>query len=175
MTLNEIISAALDQKGVTPAARTIDKSAGAFTQYVNEAAMDLADDFKLFRTEPVTLENKSFDTTSLSRYCTKILSVKQDGKSLAFDDGDESGEISVCAEGEVSVAYRYVPNDVSSDSDVPDIPEYLHRLIVLYVVARDRASGDASTQNASGVYFSLYNEQKRKLIKAKPSRLINIF
>ena len=165
MTLDDIIVSALEQVECNPVSRANDKYAAQFRQYANEAVMDIADSFRLFHTDTVTVTGNTFDIQDLSRPCTKIMSIAQGGKPIAFDDGDSSGEILVGCDGDVTVKYRYVPIDMSSDSDRPDIPEYLHRLIVLYVIARYRSGGDASVQGAAGIFYSVYNEQKRKMMR----------
>ena len=66
----------------------------------------------------------------------------------------------------VYVEYRYVPNPMSAEEDPdhpgswdsPDLPEYLHRLIPLYVRAREQCGQDPSTQGTSSAYFSLFNQ-----------------
>lgn len=70
----------------------------------------------------------------------------------------------------VFVEYRRVPEPMSASSltptgtppvvnpDVPDIPEYLHPLIPLYVRAREQCGQDPSTQGTSNAYFSMFNQ-----------------
>lgn len=159
MTLDDIIVSALEQVETNPVSRANDKYAAQFRQYANEAVMDIADSLRLCHTDTITVTDNSFDVQSLSRPCTKIVRVLKDGKPVMFDDGD-ADEILVGCDGEIKVKYRYVPVDMKSDSDRPDIPEYLHRLIVLYVVARYQSAGAAA-----GICYSLYNEQKRKMMR----------
>ena len=75
-------------------------------------------------------------------------------------DGAEAGDY-------VAVEYLYVPTpmDVSSLNNVapnvpdsPDIPEYMHSLIPLYVRAREQCGQDPSTQGTSNAYFSMFNQ-----------------
>ena len=79
----------------------------------------------------------------------------------------------------VTVTYRYLPATLTNDTDIPGIPEQFHRLITPYVVARHRAGGDASTQGTASVYFSIYNERKRKLMRQygqhSDYKLMNIY
>jgi hypothetical protein len=66
----------------------------------------------------------------------------------------------------VFVEYRRVPTPMLEESlrdpylfpDSPDIPEYLHPLIPLYVRAREQCGQDPSTQGTSNAYFSLFNQ-----------------
>jgi hypothetical protein len=65
---------------------------------------------------------------------------------------------------EVAVEYLYVPSPMSAASlesaepDTPDIPDYMHALIPLYVRAREQCGQDPSTQGTSSAYFSLFNQ-----------------
>lgn len=72
----------------------------------------------------------------------------------------------------VAVEYLYVPNPMRADSltalapdtiDSPDLPEYLHALIPLYVRAREQCGQDPSTQGTSSAYFGLFNQKVYQL------------
>ena len=165
MTLNEIVVAALTQEERGQDAQVVEKYNDKFRQYANEAVLDLAKSMRVYRTDTVTAENNVFDLSQLSRSCAKILSVTQGGKSVTFDTGDASGEVLVGCDGLVRVKYEYIPPELASDTDSPDLPEHFHPLIVMYVLARYRSSGDASAQGGSGVYFQLYNQYKRSLVQ----------
>lgn len=179
MTLNEIVVAALKQEERGHDANVVDKYKGKFRQYANEAVIDLASSMGAYKTDTVTITDSVLDVSQLSRSCVKILSVTQDDVAVTFDDGDESDEVLVGADGEIKVKYEYIPQELASDTDSPDVPTHLHALIVMWVVARSRSSGDVSAQNGSGIHFQLYNEFKRKLVKHRgsPSRyaLTNIY
>lgn len=149
--------------------QTIDNYRAAYTQYANMAQQDLAKAFPIYRTDTVELEEGGFDVSLLPRWCTKIISVRQK-KPLMFLLAEETGLISCWdkkgkAEGEVQVRYRCLPNPVENSTDIPELPEQLHQCIVSYVVACDRSEGDASTQGGASVYFQMYNEQKRNLMR----------
>lgn len=163
MTLSEIIVSALEQldRGSDP--QLVTKFQGRFNQYANEAVQDLAKDFPLHTTESVSLLSGKFYTTDLSKWAVKILSITQDGKQVDWDEGEETGEIIVMATGSVNVKYKYLPEPMTNVSDRPDVPEQLHQCIVTYVVAREKGSGDPTTQGGASLYFQLYNEQKSKL------------
>ena len=180
MTLNEIVVNALKQEERGSDAQVVAKYKGKFRQYANEAVIDLASSLGVFRTDTVMISDNVLLLSQLSRSCTKILAVTRgDGSKVTFDDGDASDEVLVGADGLIRVQYEYIPNELESDTDSPDIPEHMHPLIVMYVVARFRSSGDASVQGGAGIHFQLYNEFKRKLLKPKgtPShyRLTNIY
>ena len=72
----------------------------------------------------------------------------------------------------VAVEYLYVPNPMSASSlnavapatiDEPELPEYLHALIPLYVRAREQCGQDPSTQGTSSAYFGLFNQKVYQL------------
>ena len=48
-------------------------------------------------------------------------------------------------------------------TDVSELPEAVHPLIVSYVVGRERMGGDVSTQGGGNIYISMYNAAKAKL------------
>ena len=161
MTLSEIIVSALEQldRGSDP--QLVTKFEGRFMQYANEAVQDLSKHFPMHKTDIVISDGK-FYTTDLSQWAVKILSIKKDGRNTHWDLGEESGEI-ICEAGELEVKYKFVPKPMVNASDTPTIPEQLHQCIVTYVVAREKGSGDPTTQGSAGMYFQLYNDQKRKL------------
>lgn len=164
MTLNEIVVAALKQEERGHDVQVVEKYKGKFRQYANEAVIDLAKTFKTYRTDTVTISDNVLELDQLSRSCVKIISITQEGRRVMFDAGDSSGEVLVGADGAVKVRYEYIPADLSSDTDSPDIPEYLHHLIVLFVIARFRSSGDAGAQSSAGAFFQLYASGKRELV-----------
>lgn len=165
MTLNEIIVAALQQLKRGRDSQTIDSYRGTFTQYANMAQQDLSKAFPQYRTDRVTLKNGRFAVDELLRWCTKIIDITQAGRAATYAADEETGLIRVEAEGEVDVRYRCLPKPMENATDSPDLPGELHRCIVSYVVGCDRSQGDASTQGGASIYFQLYNEQKRALLR----------
>ena len=165
MTLDGIITSALAQLDRGSDEQLVTKYKDKFVQYANEAQQDLAKAFPLHRTETVNLVDGKFYTTDLSRWAVRILNVIQKGNTVFFDHGGETGEIVCNATGAVSVKYRYLPNPMSNSSDKPDLPAHLHPLIVTYVVASERASGDPTTQSGAAHYFQSYANQKRDLMQ----------
>lgn len=163
MTLNDIIVSALAQLDRGHDSQTIDDWRDKLTRYANEAVIDLATLLKLRRTDTLAVANGEINVLLLPKTCVKVLSVTQNGMELAFTQGSTNTNIAVSTTGNVSVHYRYLPDDMSSPTDVPQTPEYTHGLIVSYVVARERASQDPSMQRGANVYFELYNAGKRTL------------
>ena len=82
MTLNEIVVAALEQEDRGHDAQVVDKYKDKFRQYANEAVIDLAGSLGIYRTDTVTVTDNVLEMDQLSRSCTKILSVTQDGESV---------------------------------------------------------------------------------------------
>ncbi len=164
MTLNDIIVAALRQLDRGHDSLTLDTWRDKFAHFANEAADDLAHTLALKRTDSAAVADGMIDTSLLPRGCFKIVSVSRGGKELPFLTGLGSGVVRVkAADGEADVKYVYAPKPMSSPTDVPEVPEICHGLIVTYVVGRERASGDASTQRGANVYFELYRAGKMRL------------
>ena len=133
----------------------------------------------MFRTDTVVLENGRFDVDDLPRWCTKITEVRAGGKPVKYDMDNQTGRILVDADGEVEVTYRFLPNPLKNSNDTPELPKQLHQCIVSYVVASDKAEGDTTTQGSASLYYQLYNEQKRILMRGwigtpKGHKIINM-
>ena len=163
MTLTEILVSALEQLDRGSDAQTLDVWSNKLTRFANDAVVDLAEAIKLQRTDELPVVDGLINPINLPRWCLKILNITVDGKAIAFMRGPSGGVIVDTAKSAVQVTYRCVPAPLTSASDEPDLPEYVHPLIVLYVVARERAAGDVSTQRGANVYFDLYNAGKADL------------
>lgn len=174
MTLNDIIIAALSQldRGHDPI--TLERWRRKLTRFANDALLDLAITFKPLRRENAKLSGSVLDTSALDRPCLKVDNILKDGFPLRHSPIDASGIISVRGVGEVTVVYQYMPRELKRASDIPELPLHLHQLIVLYVTARERMSGDISTQNGANPYMQQYETAKaRVLAGTMPAREIN--
>jgi len=160
VTLNQIITAALERLGRTTDSQQQDEWSAKFTRMVNDGIYDLATYLKLRRTDPLPVEAGEIDVDALPYRCLKVLGVEKAGVTLGFSRGSATAKLKVPAECEVSVEYRYIPNNLSSDTDVPGIPERLHWLLVSYVCAREYQSADENTQRRANLYFQEYQEGK---------------
>ncbi len=165
MTLNEMIVCALDQMKRGSDSQTIDNYRGRLMQYANIAQQDLARDFPLYHTEDVLIEDGRLDVTKLSRRCVKIEAMWKGADAVRFTSVEKEGRILVASDGLCTVRYRYVPDALENPTDVPAVPEQLHQCIVTYMVACERAQGDPSTQRGATVYFEMYRDQKRALMR----------
>lgn len=163
MTLNEIIAAALTELGRGHDARSVESFRGKFTQYANDAICDIASCIPLIRRETQTVCGSTVDTFDLDRPCLKVLSVAKDGRPIDFQYQEASGLVCVRAKGAVEVTYRYMPRTLRNPSDIPEIPDYMHGLIVSYVAGRERMSGDTGSQHGSDMYLSMYEAEKQRL------------
>lgn len=162
MTLNEILVSALTQLDRGSDAQTLDVWRDKFMRFANDAALDIAGTLKPRRTDALVIIDGHITPMNLPRHCLKILVVTIGGKPSKFVQ-DVGGVRVDQNEGTASVTYLYAPRQLSSPSDEPELPDYAHGLIVTYVVARERAAGDVSTQRGSSVYFELYNAGKADL------------
>ena len=172
MNRNEIIASAMEQLGRDT--QMLDAYAGKFTTYANDAILDLAEKYKPVRTDTVAVVDGAIDTATLPRQCLKILKITQNGTELAFTAGSTSEKISLGASGNVEVTYRYAPKLLTSKTDVPELPLYMHNLIVTYVVGRERASTDASNQRGANIFFEIYEAAKRNIHPHKGSDAYSI-
>ena len=122
---------------------------------------DICATYKPRRTETIDTRDGTFTTAMLSRGCRKVLSVKRDGREEDFYDGDASEVIVTSGgPGKIEVTYRSVPREMFASTDEPDIPAYMHGLLVSYVVGRERAAGDVSQQRGGNIYFQMYEAGK---------------
>ena len=159
MTLNEILVAALAQLDRGSDAQTLDVWRDKLMRFANDAVLDLAQTIKPRRTEEIKILGGLISPADLQRECLKITGVTI-GKQESGYVRDSGGVRVDQDSGTAKVTYVYAPRLLSSPSDEPELPDYAHGLIVTYVVARERASGDASTQRGASVYFEIYNAGK---------------
>ena len=167
MTLQEILTGALQQLDRGTDAQTVELWRDKLTAFINDAIVDLANEFVLRRMDKAALSGGRIDLGELPRGCVKVLALTIGGKRWPFYYGGGSAEIFVpgAPDGEVAISYRYVPLRVSADTDVPDIPEWAQGLLALYAVGRERAGGDGTSMSAARACFELYNAAKRNLRK----------
>ena len=167
MTLNDILVAALMQLDRGHDAQTLDIWRDKLTRFANDAVAELAAAVKPQRYENVSLEKDVFLLSDLSRNCVKILAVKKNGKKAGFLAEPAMGRVILSPTAEkasqAEVLYQFAPQELSSPTDVPELPEHCHPLIVTYVVGRERASGDPSAQRGANVYFQMFHTGKNAL------------
>lgn len=170
MTLNDITVGALDRLDRGHDAQTLEMWRDKLTMFANDALTDLAHAIKPVRTEKaLILLDGTVDANAFERDCIGIVSITADGRDVPFVECGTSGVFKVKAEGSVAVTYAYVPKRLSSPSDVPELPERFHPLIVIYVVARERMSGDISTQKGFAAHMRLYETMKAEMLKKSGS------
>jgi len=166
MTADQIISSALNQLDRDDDAQNVKTWQDRFIGFINEAVVDIARTMKLKRTDEAEVKDGLLDASLLPQQCVKVISVWREGKKLDVATGPDSQILSIQAgDGPVKVMYRYVPNGVVYGGETPAVPAYTHGLITDYVVARERATSDPSMQRGSNVYFELYQEGKRRLLR----------
>ena len=93
------------------------------------------------------------------------MSIRQCGREADFyADERSAGVVRVNADdGEAEITYRFMPRMLTNATDEPELNEACQQLIVTYVVARERASGEVNTQRGGNIYFQLYETGKQKL------------
>ena len=80
MTLNDIIVSALAQLDRGHDAQSLDVWRDKFTRFANDGVTDICATYKPRRTETIDTRDGTFTTAMLSRCCSKVLSVKRDGR-----------------------------------------------------------------------------------------------
>lgn len=165
MTLRELILAALDELERPNDEATIALWRERLTAYANEAISDLFTTFRPWRRETLTPNNGVLRLSDLSLPCSKVLGLENGGVRIPFHYGTDANELIVpgWTGGPLTVVYRYAPSILKLDADRTTLPSVCDPLVVLYMVARDRAHGDGSAQSGSRLRLSLYETQKRRL------------
>lgn len=166
MTLYEIVTQAMVSLGFETDAQSMEAWKDKLVMYLNDGAEDIAKYLNLRKTDrdvPVTGGVLNLD--DLSAQCVKIVNVKKNGSEVSFETGASSNEINVGAEGTVDVEYRYVPPRISNDIDVPGIPEYLHSLLVPYVVYSQHITLDPTMQRRADAFYQIYASGLRRARK----------
>lgn len=163
MTLKELLTGALLQLDRGTDAQTLESWRDKLTRYLNDALIDLTGELQPWRTDELTLTGGELDLAGLPRDVVKVLALSRGSTRLPFYYGLSTGKLRVPAvdDGAVLVTYRYMPEPLKVDTDVPDLPEWCHGALVSYTVGRERASGDANSIAAARACFELYNAAKR--------------
>lgn len=159
MTLVDIITRALVELGRNTDAQSTGAWKDKLTLFANEGMEDLADYLDIKRTDTVTAVDGRIDLKDLSRRCNKVISASKGTKAVTVTES-VTGFVAVSDSGEMNVTYRYLPDELKNDTDVPDIPEWLHPLLVTYVVYRDHLTLDPSQQARANVFGQMYERGK---------------
>lgn len=167
MTLQELLTATLQQLDRGTDAQTLESWRDKLTRYLNDAVIDLVGVLKPRRTDESELKDGVLDMAALPRRCIKVVSLSRNGQRLPFYYGIGTDKLHVPAvtDGPVSICYRYLPNAMHADTDEPDLPKRFDAdgAIILYAVGRERAAGDGSSIAAARATFDLYELAKRSL------------
>lgn len=163
MTLNDILISALSQLDRGHDAQTLDTYRERLTRYANDAQSDLAYAVGLMRTDAVKPRDGIVNLRNLHRSCRKVIKVVQLDRSVPFRSGANQDEILLPYDETAYITYRYEPKPLENPTDVSELSEGLHGLMVSYVVGRERMAGDVSTQGGSNLYLGMYESAKAKL------------
>lgn len=167
MTLQELLTATLQQLDRGTDAQTLESWRDKLTRYLNDAVVDLCGVLKPRRTDTTVIENGTVDLATLPRRCIKVLTLTRSGVRLPFYYGVGTDKLHVPAvsDGEAELCYRYLPVSMRADTDEPDLPARFDAdgAIVLYAVGRERAAGDGTSIAAARACFELYEMAKRRL------------
>lgn len=172
MTLKELLTGALLQLDRGTDAQTLESWRDKLTRYLNDAMIDLTGELQPRRTDELTLTQGTLELGDLPRDVVKVIALTRENTRLPFYYGLSSETLRVPAveDGTVQVTYRYMPEALRVDTDVPDLPEWCHGALISYAVGRERAGGDATSISAARACFELYNAAKR-LMRANRGEL----
>ena len=95
MTLQELLTSALQQLGRGTDAQTLESWRDKLTRYLNDAVDDLAAVIRPRRTDMAALENGVLRLSALPRRCIKVLSVARGDKRYPFYYGTGTDNIRV--------------------------------------------------------------------------------
>lgn len=165
MTLQELLTGVLRQLDRGTDAQTVEAWRDKLSVYINDAIVDLAGEFRPRRTDSVQVQDGRIDLSALPRPCIKVVSLTAGQTRWPFYYGADSKALRVpgVKDGEATLCYRYVPPRLSADTDVPELPEWSHSLLILYAAGRERAAGDAASMSAARACFELYHSAKRAI------------
>ena len=165
VTLQDIIKGVLAELHRPTDAVTVEQWQKRLCLYANEAIADLTAAFRPWRRDEVVLKDHRVDLSTLPARCIKVLTLELNGQRLPFYYGGTLATLCVPGqkEGLPMLAYRYGPEPLAALTDVPDLPEPCHPLIVTYAAARERVNFDTSSQSGARLNFSLYETQKRRV------------
>jgi len=167
MTLQELLTATLQQLDRGTDAQTLESWRDKLTRYLNDAVIDLSGVLKPRRTDETEIQGGMLDLSQLPRRSVKVLALSREGLRLPFYYGVGTDKLHVPAvsDGSVTITYRYLPTPMRADTDEPDLPARVDAdgAIVLYAVGRERAAGDGSSIAAARACFELYEMAKRRL------------
>lgn len=165
MTLQELLTGVLQQLDRGTDAQTVEVWRDKLCAFLNDAIIDLTGELMLRRTDELPITDGCIDLSRLPRGCVKVCALHVGGRRWPFYYGTGSQTLRVpgAPDGTAVITYRYIPQRLSADTDVPDLPEWTHDYLVLYAVGRERAGGDAASISAARACFELYNAAKRQL------------
>lgn len=165
MTLKELLTGALLQLDRGTDAQTLESWRDKLTRYLNDAMIDLTGELQPRRSDTLTLTGGILELGQLPRSVVKVIALSRDGTRLPFYYGAGTDQLRVPAvsDGDVLVTYRYMPEPMKVDTDVPDLPTWCHGAMIGYAVGRERSSGDAASIAAARACFELYNAAKKMM------------
>ncbi len=165
MTLKELLTGALLQLDRGTDAQTLESWRDKLTRYLNDAMIDLTGELQPRRSDTLPLAEGEIDLTGLPRGVVKVIALSREGTRLPFYYGASTEKLRVPAveDGDVLVTYRYMPEPLKVDTDVPDLPQWCHGAMIGYAVGRERAGGDSASIAAARACFELYYAAKRMM------------
>ena len=165
MTLQELLTGALQQLDRGTDAQTLEAWRDKLTRFLNDAIVDLSATLRPRRTDAVEIADRRIDLSLLPRRCVKVLALCRGHvrDPFYYGLGTDLLHVPAVADGPAELTYRYLPAQLSADTDRPDLPWDCDGALIQYAVGRERAAGDGTSIAAARACFELYNMMKQNL------------
>lgn len=133
--------------------------------YANEALMDIATAFRPWARDEGQIVGGTLNLCLLPKLCLKVLKVERGGERIPFYYAEATDKLCFkgAKDGQVVVTYRYMPLCLNALCDEPQLPQFLHPLIVTYMTAREVTLLDEGAKGSARLNLSLYESLKRRL------------
>lgn len=169
MNLLTILHKSLSLIGLPDDEDTLELWRPRLMHWCNEGLIDLGLTLRPWYRESLSADgDERVYTDDLAYRCVKVLAVKKDGKRLLFYYGSTPFTLIVpgVQKGDpIEILYRYMPRELEDDTDVPELPESVHELLVTYIVGREKSQLDTGAFNVGRYSLALYEKGKKSWIR----------
>lgn len=179
MNLETILKQSMTLIGLPEDQETYELWRPRLLHWCNEGLMDLGLTLRPWARESMMVSGRGNIYTDGAQYqCVKVLAIERGEKRLGFyyDLSPQVLLVPGTQEGDmVDMVYRYIPRDLTEDWEEPELPEGCHRLLVLYIVAREKCQLDAGACTVGSYSLALYEKMKQNWVKNQPPPWENQF
>ncbi len=156
MTLLDLITMALKKANEDTDAETIHAEKDVLTQYINEAYREISRfRERLFMSEVLSSEDGFLSYSLFSKKPMFVICAKTpSGGAVSFRH--EALGIRLAGENGAQVEYYYMPDPLTEDGDVPEIPEYAHTALSDYAAYRFLSGEGSESREKAQEYLRAY-------------------